>query len=65
MLYKNSAGEDLQLLTAKQVRELVGVCRMTLHNWERRGILIPVRIGRMVRYKASDIECLGKLNGVN
>lgn len=40
------------------------VCRLfkcgpsTLRTLERNGVLIPVRIGRLVRYRASDVRAL-------
>ena len=45
-------------LTAPQVAELLHRDRRTLRNWERRGLLRPVRIGRGIYYRPSDIEAL-------
>lgn len=43
------------LLNAKQVSKMFGVNRVTLWRWENKGILIPIRMGRTVRYKESDL----------
>jgi len=48
------------LLTARRAAELVNRTCGTLHNWERRGLLRPVRIGRGIYYRASDIEALAE-----
>ena len=44
------------LLTKKEVLEKFNVCHTTLWNWERKGYLIPVKIGRKVSYRQADIE---------
>jgi hypothetical protein len=46
------------LLTARRVAELHGRTCRTLRNWERRGWLLPVRIGGGIYYRQSDIEAL-------
>jgi Helix-turn-helix domain len=44
------------LLTARRVAALLGRTCRTLRNWERRGWLRPIRIGRSIFYRPSDIE---------
>lgn len=44
------------LLTAKQAAALFGRTCRTLRNWEGRGWLRPVRIGRGVFFRRSDVE---------
>ena len=44
------------LLTKKEVLEKLNVCHTTFWNWERKGYLIPVKIGRKVSYRQADIE---------
>ena len=44
------------LLTKKEVLEKFNICHTTLWNWERKGYLIPVKIGRKVSYRQADIE---------
>jgi hypothetical protein len=48
------------LLTARRVEALLGRTRRTLRNWERRGWLRPVRIGRSIFYRPRDIEALAE-----
>lgn len=46
--------------TRTQVTELLGVCGQTLINWEKAGILKPIKLAgkRLVRYHMTDIENL-------
>lgn len=44
------------LLTKKEVMEKFGVCDTTLWNWNRKNTLIPVKIGKKVMYRLSDVE---------
>jgi predicted DNA-binding transcriptional regulator AlpA len=50
---KNS---DETYLTKADVKHLCGICDATVWHWQKRGYLNPIRIGRKVRYKKSDIE---------
>lgn len=36
--------------TVKEVESLLGISRATIRRYEQKGILIPFRIGRCVRY---------------
>jgi len=49
---------QMKYLTIDQVAELLSVTRVTLWQWERKGILKPGRFGNLKRYKVSDIERL-------
>ncbi len=44
------------LLSVKETAELLHVSRVTLREMEKRGELLPVRIGRRVLYRRSDID---------
>ena len=48
------------LLTIGQVSELFGIHQDTLRNWEKEGILVPLRIGSRKdrRYRPHDIEVI-------
>lgn len=46
------------LLSKKEVMEKFGVCHTTLWNWNRNNILIPVKVGKKVCYRQSDVERL-------
>ncbi len=52
-----------EFLTRREVSELLGVSLVTLHKWDKKGILKPSRIGRRVRYLKSDV--LNSLNKEN
>ncbi len=51
-------------LTRKQVAELIGGISIgTVINWSKKGILIEHGIGRLIRYKKSEVEqAIVKLN---
>lgn len=46
------------LLTQKQVAEILGVSEGTLENWRvhKRYPLAYIKVGSLVRYKPSDVE---------
>ena len=44
------------LLTVEEAGDLLKVSRTALWRWEKKGILEPVKIGRTVRYRKSDLE---------
>ena len=50
-----SAAQEVLL---KEVMEKFGVCHTTLWNWNRNNILIPVKVGKKVCYRQSDVERL-------
>ena len=47
-----------QLLTIDAASHLLSVSKMTLHRWDKNGILKKVEIGGKRRYRLSDIEKL-------
>jgi predicted DNA-binding transcriptional regulator AlpA len=47
--------EDI-LLTKKEVCKIFGCVEETLWHWEKKRILTPIRIGKKVRYKKSQID---------
>lgn len=52
-----SAAQE-KLLTKQEVMEKFNVCHTTLWNWARHKYLIPVKVGRKVCYRQSDVECV-------
>lgn len=44
-----------RFLSVERTMELTDVSRTTLWHWERKGILTPVKIGRTVKYRESDV----------
>ena len=57
---QEAEGTAERLLTARRVAALLGRTCRTLRNWERRGWLRPVRIGRGIFYRPHDIEALAE-----
>lgn len=49
---------DAILLTVEEAGELLKASRTALWRWEKKGILKPIKIGRSVRYRKSDLEAL-------
>ncbi|RUM60631.1 MAG: IS607 family transposase [Persephonella sp.] len=48
---------ERKLLTIKNIKELYGISRITLINWEKKGLLNPIRTpGGQRRYRKEDIE---------
>ena len=48
--------DDQELMTAKDVRAMIGVTDKTLHVWNKSGFLPRIRIGGVVRYRRADVE---------
>lgn len=48
--------DDQELMTAKEVRTMIGVTDKTLHVWNKSGFLPRIRIGGVVRYRRADVE---------
>lgn len=43
-------------LSRKDVCELLGISLVTIHDWSKKGILHPFKMGNRVRFRRSDIE---------
>lgn len=56
----DDGGNDL--LTREQVCEYLNVTAATLHNWNKRGYLESIHVGRLVRYRRADVEALARTN---
>jgi len=54
-LNNNKIDKD-ELLTRKQVCNLLGCSTVSLWNWAKKKKLVPVKLGKIVRYKKSDVE---------
>ena len=50
------AKKSPKYLTRKEVSNLLGVSLVTIHEWCKKGILKPKRIGTRVRFDLADIE---------
>lgn len=53
---EKAKNEDSLLLTVEEAGDLLKVSRTALWRWEKKGILKPIKIGRSVRYRKSDLE---------
>lgn len=56
---------DPKFLSVEKTQEVTDVSRTTLWHWERKGILMPVKIGRTVKYRYSDVMNLIEGNAEN
>lgn len=43
-------------ITRKEASEILGVSLVTIHDWSKKGILNPSKIGNRVRFQRSDID---------
>jgi predicted DNA-binding transcriptional regulator AlpA len=50
-----SSKKEERFLKVNEVIELTGKARSTLWAWERKGYLVPSRIGKELRYLESDV----------
>jgi excisionase family DNA binding protein len=48
--------DDFALYSARQVADILNLSTTTVAAMEKRGQLIPVRIGRTVRYKRAEVD---------
>ena len=46
------------LLTCEEVLQIFRISRPTLRRWERDGKIIPIRVGRRLLFKESDVQNL-------
>jgi len=51
----NKCSGSTEYLSPGEVCTLLGVSKPTLWRWEREGKLMPVRIGKVVRYRKTDL----------
>jgi len=51
---------ESQYLTGTRVCELLDISRVTLWQWDKKGITNPVRMGNLKRYRRSDIDSIGE-----
>ena len=60
---KNITGDDHiitmnNLITKKQLQEMLDISKTTVFNWQNKGWLIPISIGAKVYYKRTDVNAL-------
>lgn len=44
-----------ELLTTDEAADFIKVSRVTLWTWQKKNILVPLKIGQLTRYRKSDI----------
>lgn len=55
--------QETELLTRREVCNLLSVSLTTLHNWNKSKILTPYRIGNKVRYKKDEVmQAMQRMN---
>ncbi len=45
-----------EYLTRKELSKLFQVSLVTIHHWSKKGIIKPYRLGKLVRFKRSEVE---------
>lgn len=48
--------EKPNLISRKECSQILGVSLVTLNEWEKKQILLPIRINTRVRYRMADVE---------
>lgn len=56
ILEETQTEADQKMISVKEAAYMLGVDRSTLWRWEKKGYLIPARIGRKVLYRMADIK---------
>lgn len=51
---------SMNLVKRKDVAKFFGVTTMTIIRWEKKGLIVPVKIDKSVYYKIDDIKRLSK-----
>ncbi|MHA1213000.1 MAG: helix-turn-helix transcriptional regulator [Candidatus Heimdallarchaeota archaeon] len=55
-----SQKSDSQYITGEKVCEILDISRVTLWQWDKKGITKPIRMGNLKRYRRSDIDAIGQ-----
>lgn len=48
--------EPPEYLTRKEVAKILKISLVTLHDWNKKKILNPYRLGNLIRYKRSELD---------
>lgn len=54
----NAKRKVVELLTIDEVAKILKVSKMTLHRWDKNGVLKKVDVGGQRRYRRSDVEAI-------
>ncbi|WP_010665654.1 helix-turn-helix transcriptional regulator [Marinilabilia salmonicolor] len=63
--YQPKDKDEEELLTVDEAMALLKISRTALWRWEQKEFLKPVKLGRFVRYRKSDIDNLIRKKEVN
>lgn len=56
---------ETELLTRKNVADILGISLVTLGDWTKRGLIPALRIGTRIRYKKADVmEALNQVETI-
>ncbi len=58
--HENRQDEQIQLLTTQEVCDILKISRVTVWNYEKKGILRPTWLGTRKRYRRGDILAICK-----
>jgi len=48
--------EPPEYLTRKEVAKILKISLVTVHDWNKKKILNPYRLGNLIRYKSNEID---------
>jgi excisionase family DNA binding protein len=60
---RNHVSDDRKLLTYQQIAQMFSVTTRTVKRWRAEGRLKPIRLGRVVRFRPSDVDAMIKRSG--
>ena len=55
LLQVQQKAKDDQLITTEEAAKILGVSKVTLHNWKLKGKIKYYRIGTRIRFKRQDL----------
>ena len=47
---------NYQLMTDKEVSTYLNVCRRSLYNWRKAGLIPYIKLGKAVRFRVNEVE---------
>ncbi|HET8962476.1 MAG TPA: helix-turn-helix domain-containing protein, partial [Chitinophagales bacterium] len=57
--------KNIVYITRREAADFLGISLPTLHDWSKRGILLPYKISSRIRYKKAEIEAaLSKVKSI-
>jgi len=56
LILETKKEKPVEYLTRQQVAKMLKISLVTISEWNKKGILKPYRIGRLVRYKSNELQ---------